>query len=128
MELKYGVTFLPTRLIGSTQEERKRSDTDGAPFSTPDRAVALRHASQFPSSCDARIVKITTRPKGWQPTTSKPEIGEVVLIRTIDGSAFMMTGYRDDCSVWRSMPTLRQVPGTVTHWRRLPKPPKDTQR
>ncbi len=124
--VKYGVTFLPTRL-GSTEPEARRRASLGGNLFAGNRQEAFIHAGRFPPDCDARIVKITTRPKGWQPASEAPPVGLQVLARLIDGEkcAIMQASWhgKDWISPWSGGKYIAKV----THWRHLPKPPKDGQ-
>ncbi len=86
------------------------------------RKSALSQAAHYDDSEDARIVKITTRPKGWQPVSTPPPESKMVL--TIINSAI-----RIECregGVWKDG-TGGKVFIAPTHWRHLPKPPKGGQ-
>ncbi len=119
--VKYGVVF--NGLMGA----RTWASFSGGEIHSPSRSMALRLASERPDYSNARIVKITTRPKGWQAASEAPPVGLQVLALLIDGekSAIMQASWHG--KAWISPWSGGSYIGSVTHWRHLPKPPKGGQ-
>lgn len=115
--VKYGVTFVPW-----ATDPRRRACVDGEKFASSDKSEAYTQAARFPSDCDARIVKITTRPKGWQPTSSPPPVG-VPVLTVVNGHDYRIEFYQGGS--WQDRLGRCVVPSQ--YWRHLPKSPKGGQ-
>lgn len=108
--VKWGVTVLENG-------KRARVMDGDRVWSSTSRHGALSFAGAWGDDAEARIVKLTSKPKGWQPIETAPK-GAYVLV-WLCGRAYVATRCTD--GVWFARGDRLTGP---THWRHLPKGPK----